>query len=284
MNELTTISKSEQLEIAAAMGMGGGSSSASSDRLPELKINYQEENDQGQTLPRGQFYVRGTEDDPVFAKSVNFRPLSQLFQWIQYDPEENKVKNKTLMIPMLRQEARDMNGTTRCGKPTSNVLREMSKEDQKRYSDIKCFRQVRGLVSYEGKNADGDTVTVENQPVIVMLKGSNFNPFEDEVLKKLPRGRKMHEYTVKVGATKTKGSGGNIWWVMNFEPDLINALPMDEQIFETVKVMHDMVKNENEKIQASHEKALRNSQLSDDAIDALDNVSSDLEDDLADDA
>jgi hypothetical protein len=284
MNELATISKSEQLELAAAMGMGGGSSNASSDRLPELKINYQEENDQGQSLPRGQFFVRGTDDDPVFAKTVNFRPLSQLFQWIQYDPEENKVKNKTLMIPMLRQEARDMNGTTRCGKPTSNVLREMSKEDQKRYSDIKCFRQVRGLVSYEGKNADGDTVTVENQPVIVMLKGSNFNPFEDEFLKKLPRGRKMHEYTVKVGATKTKGSGGNIWWVMNFEPDLVNAQAMDEQIFETVKVMHDMVKNENDKIQASHEKALRNSQLSDDAIDALDNVSSDLEDDLADEA
>jgi hypothetical protein len=272
------------LELAAAMGMGGGSSNASSDRLPELKINYQEENDQGQSLPRGQFFVRGTDDDPVFAKTVNFRPLSQLFQWIQYDPEENKVKNKTLMIPMLRQEARDMNGTTRCGKPTSNVLREMSKEDQKRYSDIKCFRQVRGLVSYEGKNADGDTVTVENQPVIVMLKGSNFNPFEDEFLKKLPRGRKMHEYTVKVGATKTKGSGGNIWWVMNFEPDLVNAQAMDEQIFETVKVMHDMVKNENDKIQASHEKALRNSQLSDDAIDALDNISSDLEDDLADEA
>jgi len=284
MNELATISKSEQLELAAAMGMGGGSSDASSDRLPELKINYQEENDQGQSLPRCQFFVRGTNDDPVFAKTVNFRPLSQLFQWIQYDPEENKVKNKTLMIPMLRQEARDMNGTTRCGKPTSNVLREMSKEDQKRYSDIKCFRQVRGLVSYEGKNADGDTVTVENQPVIVMLKGSNFNPFEDEFLKKLPRGRKMHEYTVKVGATKTKGSGGNIWWVMNFDPDLVNALPMDEQIFETVKVMHDMVKNENEKIQASHEKALRNSQLSGDAIDALDNISSDLEDDLADEA
>jgi hypothetical protein len=71
---------------------------------------------------------------------------------------------------------------------------------------------------------------------------------------------------------------------MNFDPDLVNALPMDEQIFETVKVMHDMVKNENEKIQASHEKALRNSQLSDDAIDALDNISSDLEDDLADEA
>jgi|TARA_R110000796_G_scaffold76625_2_gene171386 hypothetical protein len=284
MNELTTVSKSEQLEIAAAMGMGGGSSNASADRLPELKINYQEENAQGQDLPRGQFFVKGTSDDPVFAKSVNFRPLSQLFQWIHYDPEENKVKNKTLMIPQLRQEARDQNGTTRCGKPTSNVLRELGKEEQKRYSDIKCFRQVRGIVSYEGKNADGDTVKVENQPVILMLKGSNFNPFEDEFLKKLPRGRKMHEYSLKVGATKTKGSGGNIWWIMSFEPDLVNAMAMDDQVFETVKVMHDMVKSENEKIQASHEKALHNSQLSGDAIDALASVSGDLEDDLADEA
>jgi hypothetical protein len=284
MNEVATISKSEQQELAAAMGMGGGSAPSSSDRLPELKINYQEENDQGQELPRGQFFVKGTEDDPVYAKSVNFRPLSQLFQWIHYDPEENKVKNKTLMIPMLRQEARDQNGTIRCGKPPSNALREMSKEDQKRYSDIKCFRQVRGLVSYEGKNADGEKVTVENLPVIVMLKGSNFNPFEDQFLKKLPRGRKMHEYSVKVGATRTKGSGGNVWWVMNFEPDLVNAMPMDEQVFETVKVMHEMVKRENTNIQASHEKALRNSSLSDDALDALEAVNSDLEDDLADDA
>jgi hypothetical protein len=284
MNELTTISKADQQELAAAMGMGGGSSNATADRLPELKINYQEENDQGQELPRGQFYVKGTEDDPVFAKKVTFRPLSQLFQWIQYDPEENKVKNKTLMIPMLRQEARDMNGTTRCGKPTSNVLRELGKEEQKKYSDIKCFRQIRGLVSYEGKNADGDTVTVENQPVILMLKGSNFNPFEDEFLKKLPRGRKMHEYTVSVTATKTKGSGGNVWWVMNFNPDLVNAVAMDDQVFETVKVMHDMVKGENEKIQASHEKALRNNQLSDDALDAIVSVSGDLEDDLEDEA
>jgi hypothetical protein len=59
---------------------------------------------------------------------------------------------------------------------------------------------------------------------------------------------------------------------------------MDEQVFETVKVMHDMVKRENDKIQASHERSLRDSQLSDDAIDAIEGISSDLEDDLADEA
>ena len=122
MNELATISRSEQLELAATLGMGGTDGPSGTDRLPELKINYQEENEQGQELPRGQLYVKGTGEDPIFAKTVTFRPLSQLFQWIEYDPEANKVANKTLMIPMLRDEARDMKGTVRCGKPVSCLL------------------------------------------------------------------------------------------------------------------------------------------------------------------
>lgn len=282
MNELTTVSKSEQNELAVAMGMGGNSNTGSGDRLPELKVNYMEENDQGQDLPRGQLYIKGSEDEPVYAKSVTFRPLSQLFQWLHYDAEENKVANKTLMIPMLRQEARDMKGTLRCGKPASKVLREMSKDEQKRYKDIKCFRQVRGIVSYEGKNASGEKVTVENQPVILMLKGSNFNPFEDEFLKKLPRGRSMHEYSITISTTKTRGDAGNVWWVLKYDPDLTTTVEMDDKVFETVKVMHDMVKRENETIQAAYDKALRNDQLSDEAIDAIINTS--LDDDLVDNA
>jgi hypothetical protein len=282
MNELTTISRSEQMELAAAMGMGG-SSAPSDDRLPELKINYQEENEQGQELPRGQFYVKGTGDDPVFAKTVTFRPLSQLFQWIQYDPEENKVKNKTLMVPMLRDEARDMRGSTRCGKPTSNVLREMSKEEQRQYSDIKCFRQIRGLVSYKGKNADGEEVTIENTPCIIMAKGSGFNQFEDEFLKKIPRGRKMYEYEAKMTLTREKGTGGNVWWVMHYDPDLVNAHPMTEEIFETVRVMAGMVKSENERVESAYQKALRDRNLDDDAIDAIAGVVEDLDSDLVDD-
>jgi len=282
MNELATISKSEQMEIAAAMGMGGGSAGDSSDRLPELKINYQEENDQGQELPRGQFFVKGTDGDSVFAKKVNFRPLSQLFQWLHYDPEENKVRNKTLMIPQLRQEARDMMGTIRCGKPTSNALKEMDKDTQAKYANIKCFRQVRGLVSYTGKNAEGEEVTIDNLPVVIMLKGSNFNPFEDEFIKKIPRGRKMHEYWLNMSSTKTKGSGGNVWWIMNFSPDLNNAVGMDDQVFETVKVMHGMVSAENKKIQEAYDKAMYSNQLSDSAMLAMSTIPGDLEDDLAD--
>ena len=280
MNELT-ISRSEELELAATLGMGGSNPSAPSDRLPELKINYQEENEQGQELPRGQFFVKGTGEDPIFAKSVTFRPLSQLFQWIQYDPEANKVKNKTVMVPMLRDEARDQKGTVRCGKPVSKVLREMSPEDQKRYSDIKCFRQIRGLVSYTGKTPDGETGTIENMPCIIMAKGSGFNQFEDEYLKKIPRSNKMYEFSTKMTLTKEK-SGATVWWVMHYDPILDNPQPMDEDVYETLKVFAGMVKKENDAVNTAYNQALVQNDLTENAVDAIEGVVADLEDDLVD--
>jgi hypothetical protein len=282
MNELATISRSEQLELAATLGMGGTDGPSGTDRLPELKINYQEENEQGQELPRGQLYVKGTGEDPIFAKTVTFRPLSQLFQWIEYDPEANKVANKTLMIPMLRDEARDMKGTVRCGKPVSKVLNEMSKEDQRKYTNIKCFRQIRGLVSYKGKTADGEEAKIENMPVIIMAKGSGFGTFEDEFLKRIPRRNKMYEFSSKISLSREKGSGGNVWWVMHYEPKLDDALPMTEEIYETCKVMASMVKSENEKVEAAYKKALTDSDATLHAVEAIEGVSTDLEDDLAD--
>lgn len=281
MNELT-ISRSEELELAATLGMGGSNAGTPSDRLPELKINYQEENEQGQELPRGQFFVKGTGEDPIFAKTVTFRPLSQLFQWIQYDPEANKVKNKTLMIPMLRDEARDMKGTVRCGKPVSKVLREMSKADQKKYSDIKCFRQIRGLVSYTGKTPDGETATIENMPVIIMAKGSGFNQFEDEYLKRIPRAKKMHEFSTKMTLTKEKGTGATVWWVMHYDPILDDPQPMTEDVYETLKVFASMVKKENEAVNGAYQQAMTQNDLTDDAVDAIEGVVADLEDDLVD--
>jgi hypothetical protein len=116
-----------------------------------------------------------------------------------------------------------------------------------------------------------------------MAKGSGFNQFEDEFLKKIPRGRKMYEYEAKMTLTREKGTGGNVWWVMHYDPDLVNAHPMTEEIFETVRVMAGMVKSENERVESAYQKALRDRNLDDDAIDAIAGVVEDLDSDLVDD-
>lgn len=277
--EVSVISKEDEAKIAMILGAKEAPSSGGSNaRLPQLKTNAKRKDPQGRKIEEGLFFLSGM-DEPVYAEEVNIRVLSQMFQWIHYDPEENKVANKTLLIPNFRHEARDMQGSIRCGKPTSKELKDLPKAKQAEYKDIKCFRQLRVLVNYEGKDADGNAVTVENEPAIMLLKGSNFNPFEDEFTKALPRGANLYDYTAKVTAEENE-QGSVVYWVMHFEPQLDTALPLDRKTFDTMTKLAEMIVSENQMIEASYKKSIRSAQEDDDAIEAL---AGDLESDLEDD-
>lgn len=276
MGELSTIDQSKALELAAILGT---SEKASSDRLPQLKVNTKRKDPQGRKIEEGMFFVTD-QDENVYSETVRIRVLSQLFQWIHYDQEKNKVVNKTILIPKLRDEARDMKGGTRCGKPASKVLRELPKEEQKKYTDIKCFRQLRVLVSYTGKTADGDEVTVENLPAVMLLKGSNFSPFEDEFIKVIPRNNNYYDFWCDVTLEELT-NGSVTYYVNHYKPDLTNPVAMDEDTFDTMVGMGELVKAENTRIENMHLAAMRNDDLSDDAIEAVIDAAP-LEDDLED--
>ena len=280
MGNIAVIEKAEEQKLAALLGANDKPQSV--DRLPQLKVNTMRKDAQGRKIEQGLFYLNGM-DEHIYAQTVRIRPLSQLFQWINYDPEENKVVNKTLLIPNFRCEARDMKGGERCGKPTSKVLKEMPKEEQKKYTNIKCFRQLRVLVSYKGADADGNEVTIENQPAILLLKGSNFNPFEDEFIKSIPRGRNFYDYWADVSAEELQ-NGSVIYYVMHFKPDLKKELSLDQPTYDSMKVMADMIERENNVVEKAYQKSLRDGQSYSDAIDAVsevvgDDLSADLQDD-----
>ena len=280
MGNIAVIEKAEEQKLAALLGANDKPQSA--DRLPQLKVNTMRKDAQGRKIEQGLFYLNGM-DEHIYAESVRIRPLSQLFQWINYDPEENKVVNKTLLIPNFRCEALDMKGGTRCGKPTSKVLKEMPKEEQKKYTNIKCFRQLRVLVSYKGADADGNEVTIENQPAIMLLKGSNFNPFEDEFIKSIPRGKNFYDYWADVSAEELQ-NGSVIYYVMHFKPDLKKELSLDQPTYDSMKVMADLIERENNLVEKAYQKSLRDGQSYSDAIDAVsevvgDDLSADLQDD-----
>ena len=282
MGEVAIIEKAEELKLAALLGANDKPQTSSADRLPQLKVNTMRKDAQGRKIEQGLFYLQGM-DEHVYAEKVRIRVLSQLFQWIHYDPEENKVVNKTLLIPNFRCEARDMKGGERCGKPPSKVLRELPKEEQKKYTDIKCFRQLRVVVSYKGKDADGNAVTIDNQPAILLLKGSNFSPFEDEFIKSIPKGANFYDYWCDVDAEELQ-NGSVIYYVMHFKPDLKKAVSIDQDTLDTMTHMAGLIQRENDVIEKSYQKSLREGQLDTDAIEAVaevvsDDLSADLEDD-----
>lgn len=277
MTELATIDAAEQRKLNALLG-ASQDSGGSDNRLPLLKVNSKRKNAEGKKIPEGQFVLTGIEED-VFAESVMIRPLSQTFQWLHFDSEAKKVVNKTVIVPNFRTEPVDMKGTLRCGKPPSKILRDLDRTEQKKYEDIKCYRQIRCLVTYEGKTASGKKVSIENQPAIILLKGSNFSPFEDEVVKRLPQGRNLYDFWVKV-TNEEMENGSVVYWVMHFEPDLGTPVPLDKTTIDTMYHIADMIRNENDMIKQKYNEALRGQNSSDDAIDAIATV---LEDDLEDD-
>lgn len=274
-NQVAVIDKAEELKLASILG-AVEERSQGGDRLPMLKINSKRKDDQGRKLEQGLFTVQGTADEQIYADKVQIRVLSQLFQWMHYDPEEQKLVNKTLLIPNFQHEARDMKGGIRCGKPTSKVLMELPKDEQKKYEDIKCFRQLRVLVTMTGKDADGDEHTIENLPAIMLLKGANFNPFNDEVVKAIPKGHNLYDYNIDVTAEELE-SGSVVYYVMHFKPQLKNKLPLDQDTYDTMVHMAKLIQKDNEYVDSQYKKAISDTQATDDAIDALDALEADLE-------
>lgn len=279
MNDLVTMDAAKQRELNALLG---ASTDEGPTRLPILKINSKRRDAEGRKIEEGKFMVTGM-DETVYADTVSIRPLSHTFQWLHFDSEAKKLANKTIIVPNFRIEPIDIKGTLRCGKPASKVMRELPKEDQKKYEDIKCYRQVRCLVTYTGKTADGVETTVTNMPAILMLKGSNFGPFEDEFIKRLPQGRNIYDFWVNLTTTEHE-NGSVTYYVIHFEPDLGNPVPLDTPTMESMYVIADMISDENSQVKRKYNEALHNKNASDAALDAVGGYLDDDFDDIDEDA
>lgn len=263
----------QEMGANAANNSGGKNAS----RLPEMKINSQVDDENGNPLPRGQFFIKGLEQ-VAYAETVTFRPLHNGFQYLHWDTQLNKLASKSKIINNFGEEARDTGGTVRCGKPVSSTLRDMPEDQRQKYADITCFRQVRGLVSYTGKTVDGAEVVYKDQPVILMLKGTNFQPFDEEFLKAIPRDRNIWDYQASLSSKRHK-NGSVTWFTFHFKPDLKNPLGLTQDVLESITAIRDSLRSENKRVDAAYEAALRNEKLDQSAIDAIEgSLDTDLED------
>jgi len=251
------------------------------NRLPELKISSQRKDESGNDIKKhmGEFYVKGL-GEPVYAKSVRVRVLSQLYQWVDFDEEQMRPRNKTIMIPFLNMEPRDELGTIRCGKPLTKDMADWPKAKKAQYDSINLFRQLRGLVTYEGQTADGKTVSIENQPCIIMNKRSSYMKFEQGVISRI-NGREFSDYWLDV-TSEEQEMGSVVYYTWKYTPDLKNPVSMDDDTEATLDVIARMVVEENIRIENSYKKNRQNYELNEEALQALKSVEADLDADLVD--
>tara|TARA_Y100001972_G_scaffold84354_1_gene102679 strand:- start:106 stop:927 length:822 start_codon:yes stop_codon:yes gene_type:complete len=271
MSELATVSAEQEREIARSLGLV----EETTDRIPVLKLNYSEEDDFERPLKKGTFVLMGQEE-PVYAESVKFKPIAQFYQWLDFDIEESKLVNKTVMIPHFGKEARDQKGGIRCGKPSSKYLAEHP-EEKPLYKSITCFRMLYGIVEYTGKTADGDEVTVGPIGCVIRLKGANFMGFGRQVVDKLPKNKNIYNYECNITSIKKK-EGSVIYYVMDFETDFLSPVGLDTDTVDAMKVVMEYVEAENTQVNRDYEEALREKAVAD-SVDG--NIQEALAGDLA---
>ena len=270
--ELTAVDQNEVNSLLSALN--GGNNTDDVIKVPFLKVQYDSDDAQGRDVKRGSLTLSDMEE-PIYADTLKIRVLAQHFQYRQSDPQTYKIVNKAiLMDDMRKREPRDMKGTIRCGRPDGKTLKTLSDEEQTQWrANVKAFRILRGIVSGQGKTADGDVVNLENKPFQMFLKGMNFLPFEDDVIKALPGSKQLHDVWVDLTTSKSGKA-----FLINFSIDHKLETVMDTDTVETLKVFYEMAKTENERIEEAYKSASWERQSMEAAQGALDGA--DLEADL----
>lgn len=288
-NELAIVDPSLLAALAEELGssaedlQGGGGSF-----LPTFKVWSEDDEEDGPRL-KGKLYITGQEP-LVYAKAgtVKFRALTQTFQYTQFDKDKNATVNRTRLMSSFKDEARDEKGTLRCGKPPSKDLRDAPKEVKERYADITTYRRLQGYVSYVGTTAEGEEVEVKDVLVSISNKGASFNSFDDEVIKNMPPKTMLWDFESSITLTKEK-NGSVTYWIMHYEPDFANKLPVTMPVFETLTELKNGIEAFNKEIDTKYYQAKEAGNVSDNAIDALKTVSgrpgkfNGLDEDLDDD-
>jgi len=166
-------------QLMAAMGVQEQQSTG--NRLPLLKVNYQDEDDQGNELKKGIFAL-AMPNETVYGKDVTVRVFADYMQYLDYDPDEQAVMNKTI-IHRVGDEPIDELGGIRCGKPTSKELRDADPDTKAKYKNITCFRYLYAKVTMaDAQTGAGDAVEIVDQPVLLRLKGASFLSFSNDVI------------------------------------------------------------------------------------------------------
>ena len=247
----------------AALMAGPSQEQAKSEQtnnlFPLLRINHQEEDDDGNELKKGLFFIQGEDIPVVYAKEVNFRALGDFMQYLHYDSEQQGVVNRTVitMTGDYKAESIDEKGTQRCGRPVGKDFHALPDAEKKRYTGITCFRYLYGIVSYTGTTATGEEVEVPPTPCLFRVKGASFLNFTKEVID--PCNSQGIPFT-NANSTlfiERKKNGGVTYFTSHFTPDFKDTVELSLEDGEVMKHIVTLTQGVNAEVRRKYDEAIR---------------------------
>ena len=234
-------------QIMQVIGQDDGSSVGTN--IPRLAINRSPEDDDGNHLPVGHFYPYDSKTGQnVYSKPVTLRPFISAMQYMHYDAPKGEYINRSIIFKSWREEAIDILGGTKCGKIPFKERANLTPEKLEEQRTIRCYKLVYGLLSFDkGVTAQGESISIENLPVLYRVTGTAFSPVSAALDQLNKRKKLMFNCTFSLN-TKRQKKGGNVYYT----PDIfVNAdanLQLSDDDMETLKVFQESIDVENKEV------------------------------------
>ena len=259
-------------QLMSVMGGGaqqGGQQDDQTNLLPLLKINYQDEDSNGNEIKKGLFVLGNDPDTAVYAKEAKIRVFGDFMQYLHYDAEADGVVNRSI-IHRMGDEPIDEKGTVRCGRPAGKDFHALSDDQKQKYQGITCFRYLYGVVSMEGETATGEKKTVEFEPCLFRTKGASFLNFTKEVIEGCTAKKVTFQQIESLLTTERHKRGSVTYFTPHFAPDFSNALEITPEDTNVMRKILETIKVVNEEVRKKHDESMRSNQRDAQIMDAVD--------------
>ena len=227
-------------QIMQAIGQDDGSSVGAN--IPRLAINRSPEDDDGNQLPVGHFYTYDSKTGQnVYSKPVTLRPFISAMQYMHYDAPKGEYINRSIIFKSWREEAIDILGGTKCGKIPFKERANLTPEKLEEQRTIRCYKLVYGLLSFDkGVTAQGESISIENLPVLYRVTGTAFSPVSAALDQLNKRKKLMFNCTFSLN-TKRQKKGGNVYYTPDITVNADANLQLCDDDMETLKVFKESI-------------------------------------------
>lgn len=233
--------------------------------LPRLTINYDTETDDGLPLKRGSWRI-WNGNAPVYAESVNIRPLMRTYEWSLWDAEERKFAAKSVQKPSMSGDFPDSVGGNKCGRLSRQEEEELSSDDPRLLlsKSVACNQVIYGILDAPNATlADGSPSPIEGMAFVAYFKRSGFMPVRDFIENNLTRKKILMQKAVVEMSTEKHKKGSVLYWTPKLS--LVKEVSITDEDKDLMKKFADTVRGHNESVMGEFKEANKANMSADDA-------------------
>ena len=249
-NKPSVVPSLKNMTVAELAALTGQEVSSNENQgLPRFAINHSEEDNEGRSVPRGEFSLKLPDGVTAYAKEAHLRIFIRAFTYSRWDAEQGAFGSQTIQALNLSADFYDTEGNMRCGRLTKAESEGLAKDspEMNLHKSVKCNQVLYNTVQLVSPvDADGKKVDMDKEvPSVWYVRGSGFMPVSDHISMLHRQNKAMYTAVNKVTTSRKKMAGNSYYVPVMSTLKFIDMQEGDQELmtkfFETKEAINSKV-------------------------------------------